>query len=528
MAKRILALLLALLLTPCAALAELEFIRAEKKYITFPSMDEWRGHFNKVQNWTIVTADNLDEHLALVMQRGDSEEEIRARYADGHFLFEAYSTDLPTDACFRAEVYENALTREVWNLKHLDSTERKELNETIMGGYVLPDRDVYSLSNRGSNDSACINGYFTNYPPTRVESGQIQFRFRNGRMYVFSYCVSGRLAGRSGLYSNKEKEQFNLTPMSLSADSSFRNKALPRLPEFTLDETLPEQVDLGELTVTGTVEKGSALTVTLDGTALDAQVDKKGGFTVVLPLNSAGDHEAVFTVTNKKYTERVESYIINASGNRTPLTLTAQPEIYPLVGEQVFTGRTDPGAMLLLQLDKEDEIPVTADADGLFSHTFTVNDSALHTVRIVASAAGKDPVVAEVMFYTQYESVKAGIKAFSEKLTEHRIDEMSENPVDYLGERVKISVRVKELTFNETGLGLLCEYNPPSGLKHDKTPLYLTVPGYAQCQIYENMIITIYGTVQGERTVATDSGEGTRMDIFMEYGTYMTLSLIHI
>ena len=71
------------------------------------------------------------------------------------------------------------------------------------------------------------------------------------------------------------------------------------------------------------------------------------------------------------------------------------------------------------------------------------------------------------------------------------------------------------------GLGLLCEYNPPSGKNHDKTPLYLTVPGYAQCQIHENMIITIYGTVRGERTVSADDGEETRMDIFVEYGTYL-------
>lgn len=522
MRRRMTVLLLALLLLPCAALAELEYIRSEKKYITFPSMDEWRGHFNKVQNWTIVRPEDLDEHLELVLQRGDTEEEIRARYASPNFLFEAYSTDLPTDACFRAEVYESTMTRNVWNTKHLSSAERKELLASIEDGYVLPDRDIYSLTISGSNDSLTINGYYTNYPPTRVETGQIQFIFRNGRMYVFSYCVSGRLAGRGSLYTKKEKEQFRLTPMSLSGTSSFRNKALPRLPHFTLDEVFPGQAGLETLTVTGAVEKGSSLSVALDGAALASALDKQGRFTVDIPLNTPGDHEVTFTVTNSKFTDRIETYLVNASGNRTPLTITEQPEAYPLVGAQRIAGRTDPGALILMQLDSGAEVALTADAQGLFSHTFQVEDSALHTVRLVVSAAGKDPIVAETMFYTQYETIKDGIKAFSEKLTEHRIDTMSENPADYVGERVKISIRVRELVFNESGLGLLCEYNPPNGSRHPQTPLYVTVPGYAQCQIHDNMILTIYGTVQGERTFATESGEETRMDIFMEYGTYMT------
>lgn len=74
MFKRLMSLLLALLmLLPAMASAELTYEREEKKYINFPEMDQWRGHFTKVNNWTIVTADTLEDHMDLLLARGDSE-----------------------------------------------------------------------------------------------------------------------------------------------------------------------------------------------------------------------------------------------------------------------------------------------------------------------------------------------------------------------------------------------------------------------------------------------------------------------
>ena len=96
--KRMLAMLLTLvLLVPVAAFAEepLVYERQAKKFIDFPTMDGWRGHFSSVTKWTIVTPETLDENWELVASRGDPEEEIRARYAQPTFLFEAYSPDLP-------------------------------------------------------------------------------------------------------------------------------------------------------------------------------------------------------------------------------------------------------------------------------------------------------------------------------------------------------------------------------------------------------------------------------------------------
>ena len=132
---------------------------------------------------------------------------------------------------------------------------------------------------------------------------------------------------------------------------------------------------------------------------------------------------------------------------------------------------------------------------------------------------GKDVSIVEIPFITEYETFKEGTKAFSKNLTKRTVSQLAKDPDAYYGERVKIEVRVKEVRYTEEGLGILCNYNPPSGSKHAKTPLYLTLYGYAQDQIQPNMIITIYGTVHGQHEV---DGE-QRLNILMQYGSYIRL-----
>ncbi len=122
----------------------------------------------------------------------------------------------------------------------------------------------------------------------------------------------------------------------------------------------------------------------------------------------------------------------------------------------------------------------------------------------------------EIPFITEYETIKDGTKAFEKNLTKHTIAKLSQDPVAFHGERVKISVHVKEVAFTEDGLGIMCNYNPPKDSKHKKTPLYLTLYGYGQDQITEGMIMTIYGTVDGQHEA---DGE-QRLKILVQYGTY--------
>lgn len=525
MMKRILALLMILALLPMTVLAGVEepltYERQEKKFIDFPTLDGWRGHFSSVTKWTIVTPETLEENWELVAGRGDPEEEIRARYAEPTFLFEAYSPDLPADACFRAEVFETEATREIWHLRHWDTAERKEIREYMMSGLLLPDREVYSLTNYETNLNAFERGYFTNYPPETHESGRIRLHVYNGKLYVFSYAVTGRFAGANRWYTSKEKAAYEKTPVN-SSESKFKGEALPRMPLYELETAFPELIVPGTVTVTGTVETGSTLEATLDGKEVSAKVDKKGNFTVELPLTEVGERRIVFTVSNQKYTTRTMEYTVQVSDTDTPLTITEEPKILSAIDSMAVAGLTAPGATVTIELKDVKSTTVTADGDGKFRHVFTVDGPGVYTLIVTAAAEGKEANAREIVFNADYADTETAIKVFNEQVTDVSFKTIAENVEDYIGTKVKISIRTKEITINEQGLGILCVYNASSGKEKDQMPLYVNLPGYAQCQLGEKMIITIYATVDGKRVTFDENGEeDERIELTAEYGTYL-------
>jgi len=512
--KRLLCIVFAFLLLPVFSLAELEMDVA-KNYITFPGLDEMKGYFRSSSKWTIVHRDNLDEHMVFLTSRDEAEEDIHTRFAEDTLLWEAYFEGFPDDACIRMERFVNETSREVWHLRHLSSSERKDLLALANDGLLLEKYDTFSAKYGGSGGSSYIDCGFTTIPPAAHESGRMYVRYINGQEYVMTYVVRDRMAGRSKLRTKRENEY--ITGYSPFNTLTFGVKLQPELTAFELDEAFPLQADLGEVTITGTIAKGGKLLVTLDGQEITSKVTSSGSFTVTLPLNEAGDHEVVFTATHKKYTDRTETFTINASALRTPLSITAQPEEYALAGDQTISGTSDPGAEVVLQLDDREAVTLIADDNGEFSYTYHVMDDQVHILYVAATAPGKDASIVGIPFITQYETLKDGTKAFEKNLTEYTIAELSENPDAHLGEQVKISVRVKEVTYTETGLGILCTYNPPKGSKHAKTPLYLTLYGYGQDQIQPDMTITIYGTVIGQQVIDDEQ----RLDILVQYGTYL-------
>ena len=521
--KRMLACLLLLTLLPLSALAGMDapltWERQEKKFIDFPTLDGWRGHFSSVTKWTIVTPENLEENWDLVAGRGDPEEEIRARYAAPTFLFEAYSPDLPEDACFRAEVFENEATREIWHLRHWNTAERKEIRNYMMSGKLLPDREVYSLTNYETNLNAYERGYFTNYPPATHESGRVRMHFYNGKLYVFSYAVTGRLAGAKRWYSSKEEAAYAKTPV-YSSEAKFKGEALPRMPLYELTSVLPEIMAPGEIAVTGTVEAGSKVAASLDGQTLTAKVDKKNNFTVAVPLTEAGERMLTITVTNSKYTTRVMEYPINVTENETPLTITKEPAVYSTIGEVEIAGQSEAGAVITITVDDAEPVTVTAGEDGSFTHAIQAEERRAYEVVLTAKAEGKAETTREMVFAADYADTETGIKAYEKLVTDVSFKTIAENVDDYIGTKVKISIKTKEITLNEQGLGLLCIYNAKK--EADQTPLYVNMPGYAQCQLGENMILTIYATVEGTRVLFDEDGEEEeRIELTADYGTYL-------
>lgn len=512
--KRLVWILLILMLCPVMAAAELEMDVA-KNYITFPELDGMKGYFRKSSEWTIVHRDNFEEHMELLLKRGYTEEEICARFAEDTLLWEAYQVNMQEDALIRMECFETELSREVWHLRHLSTSERKEFLQFVNDSLLFGDYETFSAKYQGNGGAAYLDCGFTTIPPAAYESGKMHIRFINGKQYVLSYVVRGRMASRSKLRTTRENDL--ITGRSPFNTLTFGVKLQPKLPDFALDEAFPEQVATGEITVTGTTVKGATVAAALDGRELSSQTAKTGTFAVTIPLVSEGDHEVTFTVAHSKHTTRTQTYTVSVSDDRTPLTLTAFPEEIAPVGTQTVSGTTAPGAEVIVRLDDQDALVLTAGDDGSFAYSFDVRDSQYHLLMVTAVCGDQAPAVAAVPFFTAYETFGEGLDAFEQQLTEHSLSELAADPYAHLGERVKISVRVREVRFTETGLGVVCNYNPPKNSRHDKTPLYLTLFSYGQDQIQPNMIMTVYATVGGQQEV---DGEN-RLELFVQYGTYL-------
>ncbi len=527
--KRFFLLALALMIAPLSALAELHYEIKGKGYIDFPDLDNWHAAFTYSDTWTFVTADNLEEHLDLVMARGDGEAAIRERFARDTLIFEAYSTELPPDACIRVEKYETDFTREVWHLRHWGTGKRAWITAALGNGSEV-DYCIYGLQPIGSGGNAGFTGWFTNYPPAGHEGGSMNIHFRNGAMYLISYNVYGRLSGSARFYSNLEEWQMSLGP--LNDRSSFRSELLPRPARLTLDTFVPVQAAVGSaVTVTGTVEQGSTLTVTLDGTPVPAQVTAKNTFSVELPMKASGDHEALFTLSREGYQDSVRVVRINADNAWTPMILTARPETYAAAGEQKLAGFTVPGAELTVQLDDAERTAVSVDEAGCFSHTFAVNDSAVHTLRVTAEAPGLMETIYEKTFVASYADGKTAVRIFRQNATDTPMREIIDAPQQHLGEKVEVSLMAREVTFCEQGLRIHCVWNydhlvarkpwQPDPKKQEEIYVSLVIPGYAQDKVYKGMILSVCATVTGTHLYTPEKGESTEvLELTADYVTY--------
>lgn len=512
--KRWLLLTLLIVLLPTAALAELEMI-VEKNYIKFPELDGMNCRFRPTREWTVVHRDNLDEHLGMMQQYGWTETEIRARFAEDTLLWEAYWDAWPEDAFIRMERFTDDVSREIWHLRHLSTAERREFLEFVNEGGLFEQYDTFSAKFGGTGGQAYLDCGFTTVPPADYESGRMCVKYINGQAYVVTYVARGRMAGRSSLRTKRENEQLSgYTPVGYF---EFGAKLLPRLTALTL-EALPVQADVGEITIGGQMEPGGSLEATLNGMPVKADVARDGAFRLTLPVDRDGTQELVLIASHSKYTQRTETASFQASAEGTPLTLTAVPEGSVLVGAQQVSGVTLPGAQITLQLDNHGAVTLTADDAGGFSHSWEIHDDQFHLLQITAEAQGREPLALETVFATRYASVNEAISAFSQNLTERRISELAADPLSHMGEKVKISVRVTDVTITREGLEVLCSYNPPASYHHEKTPLVLIVPGYAHEQIQPDMIMTVYASVQGQQMV---DGE-PRLLLLADYGTWLT------
>lgn len=505
--KKLLLAFLLLFLLPVTAMAT--EITQDKHKIHLPEYDQLTVQLPRAEDWLIVTADNLEDNLAVVLARGDKEEEIRDRFADETLVFEAYSSTLPGNACYRLEIVENRQTREIWNFRHMSLEDRNALKAEAEMGLFLPYESFYHTYINTSADTSGMYGYYTNYPPTTLESGAKVIRIYNGTMYIMSYAFSGELKGNSVRLEGYGGVSLN-----------FGASMLPQMPAFFLDDELPTQADVGNLTVSGTIRSGGTIKVELDGAELPVTLKSyEGKFTVNLPLTEEGDHEVIFTVNHPKNTQRVETYAVNVSSTRTALAFTKAPSGYVLAGEQTLTGISDPGATLVITLDESDPVTVTADETGAFSWSFDVPGNSLHHMHVMATAPDyKDSFKVEWHFLTVFETDMEGLHAFGAKLSGTLLKDLIADPNAHIGERVKVNAHIQRVDITEDGLGLYCKEYQDWSNRWTERYFYVTIYGYAQCRPSALMMLEIYGTVTGEREV---NGEKL-LEIDMQYGVLTT------
>ena len=523
--KKLLMLLticLALLCLCLPALAEVEIEIVDANYIRLPQEGGMKMRFRNTDKWTFVTNDNLDEHIDRVLSRGGTEEAIRERYARDTFLFEAYSEYLPADACIRVELFEDDLTREAWHAQYLDWTKSQEFFGEMANGMYIPWYDIFMGRSGQKDNNAGGTASFTNTPPHALESGTMAVRLINGRMYLVSYNVYGRFACLTNQVTAEDKKALDYAPNNLKI--LFDEKALPPMPEFELEEEFPIQADVGDMTVKGTVKKNANLTVTLDGEEIPVELDKKKGeFTVVLPLTEEGDREVVFTATRNDCTDRVERYSINVSSTRTKLHFTEIPQDVVRTGDVKVAGESDPGATISLTLDEGEPVLVTADETGKFAHTFNIKERDLHHLFIMATAPDyKDTFKAETWFITEFEEVIDGQLAFHEKTQGLRLVDVIADPEAYQGRHIIVTIHMDRVDILEGGLGILCkEYfnDIEKSYGFYKGPLnycYVEFEGYAHGEPRKNMVLEVYGIVNG-----TYEHEGQLLPrIEMQFGVY--------
>lgn len=516
MKKRFGLLIALLMLLPVMALAELNYEVKDAHHICFPDMHQMTAYFKDAESWTFVTPENLDEHIDLVLARGGTEEEIRQRYARESFVFEAYSDWLDPNECLRLERFENDLTRDIWHVRHMDLDKQTVFFEELEMGFLMPWYDAYSPTKISYNNLHGVDASFTSIPPASLESGSIRMYMINGTLYVFSLCSADALSPYTPDTGSTDTR--SATPMRNMEDVRFGAELLPQLPAFSLKDGLPAQADVGELTVRGSIRSGGSIRVTLDGQELPVTLKSyEGEFIVVLPLTEEGDREVVFTVSHPKNTERVETFHINVSSTRTALTFTEAPQGYVLAGMQTLSGVSDPGASIVITLDENGPVTVTADETGAFSWEVELKDNNLHHLQIMATAPDyKDSFKADWYFLTVFETTLEGLYNFGAKVTNTSLKDLVDDPLNHAGERVMVEAHIQRIDVLPEGLGLYCKQY--QGYYDHAEPMYfyVTTYGYMHCIPKVLMVMTVYGTVEGEREV-----DGVPLlEIDMQYGSY--------
>ncbi|MBE5786193.1 MAG: hypothetical protein E7324_01485 [Clostridiales bacterium] len=446
---------------------------------------------SKPGEWTFVTLENMEEHMALLMSLGETEAEIRARFSDGTILFEAYHPKLKNGR-YRVQVFEDAFTHNVW---HLDDLTKKqyialgdELEEHYFQGYLDLIRVEFESSRARDR---YFEGAYNAYPPYSYESGYYNLTFYNGKAYFCSYSQKTQASQKKHIKADGTYDRVGDLLPGMAGRGYLKGQRLSPVADLMPDDSrMILNVPSGSFTFTGVSEKKADVFVKIGDRQWVAEVDSEGRYTADIQLQP-GKNEIIAVANKADLSENTLSHFISADDGMATLILTQYPYGDVIRDKIMVSGQTSPGAKVTIKIDENAPEELTVKEDGTFSQKIQAEDWIEHTIEITASENGKEDCTARFSFIPSYEDASKGISAYRKTLTEGlTAKKISAKPADHVGGRIKLEVYTKEVERTDGRLILKGNIN-----KNKDQPIILVCEGYLQDEILDKMILTVYGEV---------------------------------
>lgn len=493
---RILVLLCAaLLLWACGASGAL----AARTYRTWEQAGV-KLYSPREQDWTYITADNLEENIDLITGHGFDADEARSRYASGEIIFEAYHAKALKDGCLRLQVIETDFTRKIWNHTELSSDDRKQFMEDLKADrhdlpfdFRAPKFETWS----GGGKKNYVAAGFVSTPPIGYESGRLNMQICNGKAYVLSYTAH-RPQSRWDLVKDKEEGAVRerLKDMNLIMDKH------PAPVKLTLSFPMVSMIAESSMTIRGSSEEGAQVDVVCEGAQAYAHTEENGDFSASLFFDKEGEYEVIMTASHEEKADAVRRFTLLVSDTVCPVMLESAPDTWMESDKVLFSGVTLPRAAVKITIGEQTHTLET-DAQGRFSLESDMRKHGDFPVSIEASYEGLEPGRIDYTV-TVWADQEEKIRQARERNTSLSLKRFMNYADDHIGETVSYEARVDEIVYADGGLSLRV-----STVDEDnKRQRYmLQTVGYMEDQIYEEMRLTFYGEIQGRKTMTKNNGD---------------------
>ena len=517
MKKRLLSLFLVVLLAiPASSMAWdnlyswTNLLKLEEEGVGF--------YLNKLENFTFVTPETLEENMELCLSRGGTEEGIRQRMNTGHVLWEGYLPEVPRGR-FRLEVYEDEYTRSVWNLKDLLANQVRRVGEYLDAGYWIPERyHFFDSKKTNTEERQTIIGSFNAYPPYEYESGIYCLGFFNGKAYLLLYCQSVPASSGKLITLNADDNTLDLSKrcdyedlywmMNPGNDSIRRSQGLfkmiakPETPVADLQRDYTRAIfnlNSGSYEYTGFTESSAKVYVAVgDGEEVKAEVDSETKmFTAKIQL-LPGENEISLRATKNKLEENTITETLTVNDEMAMLVLTET--LYGTVDRSSLriAGVTAPGTKVTVQVDEEDPIEVEVKKSGKFSQKITASDFEMHTLTVIASQEGKEDCTVRTSFKPTYVDGNKRLAAYR-KLLDKDIDwiDAFENPADYVGKKITMLISTTGQEYTDgmvivEGVNIGGKSRP---IDWERNRCYLVFESYLDDFLALSHDLTVYGEI---------------------------------